>query len=122
MEYLGLLFSPSNLLLLGVAVMAVFMALCIAYNNKSWKERGGLLELKNKTLIVLCYICLFLCPVLLLIYVSLYPLDMEFGFFSLALRALIFLCLSVLAGLLFMLTITICLTIEYNKTKKQPEQ
>lgn len=121
MEYLGLLFSLSNLLLLGVAVMAVFMALCIAHNSKSWKERGGLLELKNKTLVVLCYICLFACPVLLLIYVAMYPLDMPFDFFSLILRALMFFGLSMAAGLLFMLTITICLTIEYNKTKKQEQ-
>lgn len=121
MEYLGLLFSLSNLLLLGVAVMAVFMALCIAYNSKSWKERGGLLELKNKALVVLCYICLFACPVLLLIYVAMYPLDMPFDFFSLILRTLMFLGLSMAAGLLFVLTITICLTIKYNKTKKQEQ-
>lgn len=113
------LFSFSNLLLLGVAVMAVFMALVIVYNSKSWKERGGLLELKNKTLVVLCCICLFACPILQLIYVLIYPLNMPYGIISLGLRALMFFGISVIAGLVFVITTTICLTIEYNKTRKQ---
>lgn len=92
-------------LLIAIAAMCAFMAICVVFDSKTWEhsERGGLFIFHHKWVSILCVPMLFLVPICVFFYALFVPLDVSSIFVRFICRVLIF--MGLFAGSMFVFVV-----------------